>query len=247
MAQRPRRPESGAGTPAHHARAVIGGRVFEYRLQRSARRRSMALNIDEDGLRVLAPWAAPGAAIERLLAAHAGWIERKLAEWTVRRAPAPEFAPGATFFVRGERVALACGGDAPRLEPGRLTLALAAAAGPADVRDALTGWLRAAALADATAWAQRFAPQLGVNVPSVGLSAARSRWGSCSAQGRILVNWRLVQAPPAFAEYVVAHEVAHLVHMNHSAAFWRTVGALVPDWRERRVRLRREAHRFLLL
>ena len=95
--------------------------------------------------------------------------------------------------------------------------------------------------------AKRCAPQLGVDVPSVGLSAARSRWGSCSAQGRILVNWRLVQAPPAFAEYVVAHEVAHLVHMNHSAAFWRTVGALVPDWRERRVRLRREAHRFLLL
>jgi predicted metal-dependent hydrolase len=63
---------------------------------------------------------------------------------------------------------------------------------------------------------------------SVRLSDARSEWGSCNAKGEIRLNWRLVQLPPALAEYVVAHEVAHLDELNHSARFWSRVEALLP-------------------
>jgi predicted metal-dependent hydrolase len=83
--------------------------------------------------------------------------------------------------------------------------------------------------------------------PKVFLSSARTRWGSCHSSGRIHLNWRLVQMPPHLIDYVVAHEVAHLLEMNHSHRFWRTVERLVPDYAARRKELRREGHRYLLI
>jgi predicted metal-dependent hydrolase len=65
--------------------------------------------------------------------------------------------------------------------------------------------------------------------------------------GRIHLNWRLIQVPVRLLDYVVAHEVAHLLEMNHSQRFWRTVGRLVPDYAARRKELRREGHRYLLI
>ncbi|QEL54690.1 M48 family metallopeptidase [Chromobacterium paludis] len=70
------------------------------------------------------------------------------------------------------------------------------------------------------------------------LSSARTRWGSCGADGGIRLNWRLVQAPLAVVDYVVAHELAHLEHMNHSPAFWAETARLYPGWREARRWLR---------
>ncbi len=64
--------------------------------------------------------------------------------------------------------------------------------------------------------------------PTLRLSNARSEWGSCNARGEIRLNWRLVQLPPTLAEYVVAHEVAHLVELNHSPRFWALVERLMP-------------------
>jgi predicted metal-dependent hydrolase len=65
-------------------------------------------------------------------------------------------------------------------------------------------------------------------VPPVRLSNARSEWGSCNHKGEIRLNWRLIQLPPALADYVVAHEVAHLVELNHSRRFWALVESLMP-------------------
>ena len=83
--------------------------------------------------------------------------------------------------------------------------------------------------------AEQFAPRAAVyarklarEAPSLRLSNARSEWGSCNARGQIRLNWRLVQLPPALAEYVVAHEVAHLVELNHSPRFWALVEQLMP-------------------
>ncbi|WP_280954948.1 M48 family metallopeptidase [Paludibacterium denitrificans] len=73
---------------------------------------------------------------------------------------------------------------------------------------------------------------------SLALSSARTRWGSCTSAGVIRLNWRLVQAPPDILDYVVAHELAHLVHMNHSAAFWSETARLFPDWQRARLWLK---------
>ena len=97
-------------------------------------------------------------------------------------------------------------------------------------------WLRAEALALVAVRVPTFARRVTPTEPLVRLSNARSEWGSCNAKGDIRLNWRLVQLPPPLAEYVVVHEVAHIVELNHSRRFWALVEALLPG----HAQLRRE-------
>ncbi len=83
------------------------------------------------------------------------------------------------------------------------------------------------------------AARLGRCAPRLALSSARTRWGSCSADGSIRLNWRLIHLPVALIDYVIAHEAAHLVEMNHGPRFWATVERLYPDWRSARGELKR--------
>jgi len=86
---------------------------------------------------------------------------------------------------------------------------------------------------------QRLARKLGRAPSRFALSDARTQWGSCTRRGHIRLNWRLVQAPLALIDYVAAHELAHLVHLDHSPRFWAQVAALCPDALARRAELRR--------
>jgi predicted metal-dependent hydrolase len=79
------------------------------------------------------------------------------------------------------------------------------------------------------------------------LSAAGTRWGSCTIQGNIRLNYRLIHYPLALIDYVVAHELAHLREMNHSAAFWATVGTVYPDYDGARLALRKRSHEMPVL
>ena len=105
------------------------------------------------------------------------------------------------------------------------------------VRSALHGWLRARALRDARRSARRHEAALGVRAAGVRLSASKSRWGALGRDGVVRVHWRLAQAPAPAMDYVVAHEVAHLVHRHHGPAFWATLARSLPDWRERKAML----------
>ena len=93
----------------------------------------------------------------------------------------------------------------------------------------LYDWLKSEALADLNRQSIFHAERLGVTVKQVRLRSQSSRWGSCSSTGNINYNWRLILAPPHVLDYVAAHEVAHLVEMNHSDAFWATVTRTLPD------------------
>ncbi|MDQ5915966.1 MAG: hypothetical protein QG584_1859, partial [Pseudomonadota bacterium] len=93
-------------------------------------------------------------------------------------------------------------------------------------------------------FASRLAPLaavLGVTVPALALSSARTRWGSCSTKSGIRLNWRLIHFPEAIIDYVVVHELAHLRHMNHGPRFWSLVEVGCPDYRAVRVELQRLA------
>ena len=75
-----------------------------------------------------------------------------------------------------------------------------------------------------------FANKLNVPLPQLRLSRAKTQWGSCNALGIIRLNWRLIQVPLPLVDYVVAHELSHLIEMNHSPAFWRIVESIYPDY-----------------
>lgn len=107
------------------------------------------------------------------------------------------------------------------------------------VRAAFDRWLRARALADLACIGQLRATAPEVKPSGFRLSEARGRWGSCGRDGVVRAHWQLVQAPTAAFEYVVAHEVAHLIHRHHGEDFWGTLARTLPDWAARKVMLER--------
>jgi predicted metal-dependent hydrolase len=95
-------------------------------------------------------------------------------------------------------------------------------------------WLRTHIYQYLSGASQNFAKQIGKNVGMITVKDTKSRWGSCSHSGNLAYSWRLVLAPQSVAEYVCAHEVAHLMEMNHSPKFWKLVGTLCPDYANQR-------------
>ena len=217
---------------------ILSGRIVSYELRRDRRRLSM--RIDERGLHVGAPRALPVGEIETFIKNHGDWVVQKLDELANRTVPRHlPIHDGARLPVLGDEVAVrvTVGGNRGFWKPDEL-------------------WLAARPQADLAALARRalqrramehFAPrlrvtvaQLGKSMPPLALSSARTRWGSCSARSGIRLNWRLIHLPAPLIDYVIAHEAAHLVEMNHSPRFWTVVESLCPDWQHARTELKRQ-------
>jgi predicted metal-dependent hydrolase len=214
----------------------LGGKAVEYRFTRR-RRRTLGITVDGGGLAVTAPMRAPLRDIESFLRDKERWIVAKLEEWA--RVPRPAILHGATgeslpLFGTSLMLEVREGGRAVRRHADRLVVC---ASGPQRVRETLVGWLKTRALEALVPRAEYFAGRLGVPAPCIALSNARGQWGVCMEGGTIRLNWRLVHLAPELGDYVVAHEVAHLVEMNHSKRFWGLVSSLYPAWREARERL----------
>lgn len=228
----------------------LDGKLVSYTIKRNLRRRAISILVDEEGLRVGAPWHATQGAIERLLRKHSEWVLRKLEEWNVRRAAPRRWGDGEALMLLGERLTLriaeAAASRPVHVHGAELIVALG---GPSrSIARAVQDWLCEQALDRFCERVEHFRLLAGVpSSPQVRLSGARTRWGSCHVSGRIRLNWRLVQMPLRLIDYVVAHEVAHLIEMNHSQRFWRTVAHMVPDYALRRAELRCDGHRYLLV
>ena len=102
------------------------------------------------------------------------------------------------------------------------------------IRERVQRWLHVQALEVFGERLPVYAAKLGVEFRAYALSSAATRWGSCSSDGKIRLNWRLIHFPVHVIDYVVAHELAHLREMNHSPRFWATVESIFPDFREAR-------------
>ena len=229
------------------AHLALEGTLVSYTIKRSLRRRAISILVDESGLRVGAPWDATHSAIERLLRKHSVWVLRKLEEWQVRRTPVRRWSEGEPLMLFGRKLTLKLLEDtAPVLLQG--SNLCVGNASESSVARQVQDWLHEQALTCFSERVAHFARRLGIAaVPHVLLSSARTRWGSCHVSGRIHLNWRLVQMPPHLIDYVVAHEVAHLIEMNHSRRFWEIVSQLVPDHAAGRKELRHDGYRYLLV
>jgi len=166
------------------------------------------------------------------LVEKADWVRGHLA----RRQEAVTIAAGAVLPVEGRPRLIAIGpGRGPVLAPDGLSLGAGRPAGPQ-----AAAFLKCLARDRLSAACDRHAATLGRDYTRLSLRDSRSRWGSCSCEGRLMFSWRLAMAPPEILDYVAAHEVAHLAEMNHSPAFWSVVEDLCPDYGTYRGWLRRE-------
>ena len=229
------------------AHLALEGTLVSYTIKRSVRRRAISILVDEQGLRVGAPWHATHGAIERLLREHSAWVLRKLEEWQARRTPVPRWADGERLMLLGSAFTLKLVPERDDVCIDGMHLCVGTSHARLSVSRQVREWLQQQALACFSDRVAHYATRLGLDTPHVLLSSAHTRWGSCHASGRIHLNWRLIQVPPRLLDYVVAHEVAHLIEMNHSRRFWNIVGELVPDHAVRRKELRQDGFRYLLV
>ena len=218
-----------------------------------SRRRTIGFLITDDGLRVTAPNWVTLAQIDAAVREKSRWILAKLRDWHTRQQKLAlaqtRWQPGGEVPYLGKRIVLSLGADnrASKLEgdadaPGDgdvLRLALPATADTARVRDAAQSWLQGRARAVFGSRLAFFLQETGLRIGRWRLSGAATRWGSCTSDGNIMLNWRLIHFAPSIIDYVIAHELAHLREMNHSSDFWAEVGQILPDFEQARALLRK--------
>jgi predicted metal-dependent hydrolase len=232
------------GDGARVRRLQVGQDVVTYRLRR-ARRRSIGFQIDDLGLTISAPRWVPLREIEAAIAEKRRWITAKQREWREWRArhrlPLVRFADGAPLPYLGGSVTLRVDAAlaATRLGGSELQLALPRDAAEPQIRDAVQAWLQGEARRVFQQRIDHFAAHRHPRYAGWTLSSARSQWGSCTHDGRIRLSWRLIHFALPLIDYVVAHELAHLVELNHGPRFWQAVAQLLPGFEAARSEIRR--------
>ncbi|MFC3533346.1 M48 family metallopeptidase [Vogesella facilis] len=194
-------------------------------------RQSVGIRVQHGEVEVIAPPGVSLAYLQEVLAQKRDWIAGHLARH--REASQQQAASPDLVLYAGENLQLHCHAAqriSARVEGGALHLAGPQLELPARRQAALLAWLQREAKKRFAERLQLWLPRAARPLSGWALSSARSRWGSCSGRGVIRLNWRLVQAPPAILDYVIAHELAHLLHMNHSKVFWAEVERLYPGW-----------------
>lgn len=212
-----------------------GDPPVEVAVRRSARVRRLSLRVSAlDGRVTLSmPLGLDLRHARDFAAQKAPWIRRHLE----RHVAADRPAPGGSLLLRGQDTPIRVADVRAVTEADGALWVPEKRAGqtPALLRGYLKEHARIALVAASDAYSRR----LGRSYARITLRDTRSRWGSCTTEGNLMYSWRLIMAPPVVLDYVAAHEVAHLVEMNHSAAYWAVVARLCPDYARHRDWLRR--------
>ena len=212
-----------------------GSPPVDVHLKRSARARRFSLRVSRlDGKVTLSmPLRAREGEALAFLHGHEAWLRQTLASM-----PESDRQPviiGTRLPVEGRALLLTqASGRSIRVEGDQLLI-------PGDPLAAgarVSAWLKVLARDRLARASTHYAGLVGRSYSSLALRDTRSRWGSCSPEGRLMYSWRLIMAPPAVLDYVAAHEVAHLVELNHSPAYWRVVTGICPDWKDHRAWLK---------
>ncbi|MDP4004268.1 M48 family metallopeptidase [Methylobacterium sp. NEAU K] len=193
----------------------------------TARRITLRVSSATGEVVITLPTRTPVNTAERFATSHAGWIAARLARVPVRVV----FEPDASLPLRGEphRVHLrGTRSGAVRAERDGGEPVISVSCDPAHVARRIRDYLTREAKRDLAEAVERYAPLLGQRPVRMTLRDTRSRWGSCTARGELNFSWRLILAPPMVLDYLVAHEMAHLREMNHSARFWALLRDLCP-------------------
>ncbi len=208
---------------------MSGGVVF----QRSGKARNYRLTLKRDGTAVATiPQRGSEREAVRFVEAHQDWLERARARQARKPRGAEVWVIGTHVLWRGEmtEIRIAATGERPQVCLAADVFRVPSFDG--DLRPTLEAHFVRRGKVELPARTWELAAVCGMEVKLVSVRDQRSRWGSCSANGTISLNWRLVQTPEAVRDYIIYHELMHLKEMNHSARFWSRVEEVCPGWRE---------------
>ena len=227
MVQRRIRARAGMGETLH-----VGSPKIDIAVRRRANARRFTLRVTGEGAVMTVPARASLQDAQKFADAQVGWLEDKLV-----KQPRFETVDYGTYLpLEGEDICIAEGKGRKTLLDNDILYVAGRSASPGP---RVRAWLKMQAREVLVQHADYYAERLGKWYDRMSLRDTRSRWGSCSSSGDLMFSWRLIMAPPQVLEYVVAHEIAHLEEMNHSAAFWAIVERLYPDYARERAWLRK--------
>ncbi|WP_417249623.1 M48 family metallopeptidase [Celeribacter sp.] len=216
---------------------IEGEAPISVTLRRSKQARRLSLRVSRlDGRVTLTmPRSVREGEAIAFLREKEAWLRGHLGRTVV--AQRPEIGGTIPFLGRDTEIVSGTG-RAARLEEDRLVV-------PGDgemIPARILAFLKLQARTRLQVASDHYAEALGVSFGKITLRDTRSRWGSCTSEGNLMYSWRLVMAPQEVLDYVAAHEVAHLLEMNHSAAYWANVAKVCPDYRRHRDWLRTDGH-----
>jgi len=219
-------------------------------IRSSDRRKSISIFVDPYyGVYLRAPVKFSKEKIMSLLLRKAAWIiqKQKIIKTAHLLNPPKEFVSGETFLYRGRQCRLKVEYGCRRKDAGvklKNSRFLFSSASDSHnlraIKNTLTAWYKDKAEIFLNDRVRHYSSKCGFEKAKVIIANQTSRWGSCNRQGELRFNWRIIMAPKPLIDYVVVHELCHLKHRNHSDAFWKEVGTILPNYETLRARLKKE-------
>jgi predicted metal-dependent hydrolase len=222
---------------------------FVAEIVRTDRIKSADIRVEEGAVSVVVPKQLSEDKITQLLKAKRKWIKEKI---TLHQEANPvstkQYVSGESFSYLGRNYRLKvidATFEPVKLIQGRLVISVPSGQEQAHmVRNALVRWYKHHAELKLNEKVKRLSVAVGVEPTGVGIKTFKSRWGSCSAKGKIDINWKIIMAPNRIVDYVVVHELCHLIHYDHSPKFWREVDRVMPSYLESKDWLKVNGSRF---
>ncbi len=204
-----------------------------------SRRRTVGMSLQDGYVKVVAPAWVPLDEIGNILQHKSRWLSARYRDWQHRQAnrlePEDQWAHGAEILFLGQPCQLELCPDIPEVvwdaQRACVIFPLSPQSGPDQVRDRVHGWLQTQAKEILKERLDFLSQRSGRRYVRFSLTHARTRWGSCTQDGHIRLNWRLVQFSLPVIDYVVAHELAHVRAMDHSPDFWQEVEKILPGYK----------------
>ena len=214
-----------------HSIAALDQLEFPIEVIRTNRRKSASVQVVDCQVQVIIPQALSDQRIEQIVREKTPWIRDKLRRQALLKPKKPkEYVSGEAFAYLGKnyRLKLVQGSS----ETVKLTLGKLAVGADKDIKRELMSWYMQHSEKRLNEKVVRFAQVVGVEPKTVKVKDYKSRWGSCSSLGDISFHWAIIMAPHYIVDYVVVHELCHMIHHNHSPAFWQQVEKVLPNYRE---------------
>jgi len=227
---------------------VLNNQEVSYTLKRR-KCKAISIKIDCDGLTVSVPTRETLSWIESALKERAGWVLKKLDEWKNKESIGLIWEESSIFPLLGDPWKLVIESTGVMkmtpvkikriVEKDQLELPFATTVAAQEIEKIVMEWYYKQAHIHFSKRIKFFSKKLGVPRPQLKLSRAKTQWGSCNSRRIVHLNWRLIQLSISLIDYVIAHELSHLIEMNHSSAFWRTVESICPNYVVTRNELKR--------
>ncbi|MGR5421873.1 M48 family metallopeptidase [Vibrio sp. PNB22_4_1] len=230
-----------------HEPELIHTKSYTVLVERTSRRKTASIKVDEGEVIIVIPKLLEQEKIDKILADKHTWIVDKLAQYQATSpATLREYVSGESlpYLGRNYRLKVLTGDLTPtKLVNGRITVTVPDPSTQAHyIRRALVNWYKRHADKKIREKVERYKSLVGVETGVVRTKEFKSRWGSCTPYGDLEFNWVIVMAPNRVVDYVVVHELCHLIHHDHSPQFWKEVERVMPDYQEYKGWLRVNGH-----